>query len=110
MASQLLSEETVYIRGSILTGRSNTSLSFTKTSTVMLTTTYQLQPKQLNLCNMFGYNNIATFFATLSVLAASTMAAPMEEEALHAQVLEPRITHNGRATWSNVGGNPGESS
>jgi hypothetical protein len=59
---------------------------------------------------MFGFTKLASFAAALSVLAAtSTYAAPLDEET-SAHVLEPRLTHYGRATWFNVGGNPGASS
>jgi hypothetical protein len=58
---------------------------------------------------MFGFSKLASFAAALSVLAVtSTYAAPLDEEAA-THVLEPRLTHYGRATWFNVGGNPGKS-
>ncbi|KAJ9100994.1 hypothetical protein QFC20_005278 [Naganishia adeliensis] len=56
---------------------------------------------------MFGFTKLASFAAALSVLAAtSTYAAPLNEEA-STHILEPRLTHYGRATWFHVGGNAG---
>jgi hypothetical protein len=52
---------------------------------------------------MFGFPKFASFLATVAVLAtSSTYAAPLDTEA-STHVLEPRITHHGRATWFNVG-------
>jgi hypothetical protein len=52
---------------------------------------------------MFGFTKFASFLATVAVLAtSSTYAAPLDTEA-STHVLEPRITHHGRATWFNVG-------
>lgn len=101
----------VYI-GDPFNGIGNLSLIFHHNPSTFTPLTHLSPPFQTTFLHltskMFGFTKLASFAAALSVLAAtSTYAAPLNEEA-STHILEPRLTHYGRATWFHVGGNAGK--